>query len=180
MLSIKQNFKLFLIFSKIGAFTIGGGYAMLPLIEHELVEKEKLLTEDTFHNGLALSQSSPGPIAVNIAIFLGYRIGGVFTSLLVALAVILPAFITISLLTGVLIKFNDSPYLIKFFKGVRPAVAGMIAFSLINLIKKTKLNILNISLLLTSCTLLILGITSPIIIILLLIITGIIWEGSSK
>ena len=175
-----NKLKLFKIFFKIGAFTIGGGYAMLPLIEHELVVKEKLLDDETFHNGLALSQTSPGPIAVNMAIFLGQQMGGIFTALICALAVILPAFVIISLLTGFLVKYGANPIMVKFFKGVRPAVGGMIAFSLITIIKKAKLNILKTIVLLTSFLLLILGITNPIVIILSMISIGIAWESFKK
>ncbi len=153
---------------------------MLPLIEHELVEKEQLLDDETFHNGLALSQTSPGPIAVNMAIFLGQQIGGVLTAILCTIAVILPAFLIISLLTGFLVKYGNTPLMLKFFSGVRPAVGAMIAFSLINLIRKAKLNILKATLLTTSFLLLILGITNPIVIILSLIIIGITWERLAK
>ncbi len=147
---------------------------MLHLIEHELVEKEKLLDYDTFHDGLALSQTSPGPIAVNIAIFLGYRLGGYFTALLCAFASILPAFLIISLLTGFLLEYADNVYLIKFFKGIRPAVGAMITFSLINLLRKTKKNYLTLTTMIISFGLLTFASISPITIIITLIIISII------
>lgn len=147
---------------------------MLHLIEYELVEKEKLLDYDTFHNGLALSQTSPGPIAVNIAIFLGYRLGGYVTGLICAIATILPAFLIISLLTGFLIEYSDNSYLVKFFRGIRPAVAAMITFSLINLLRKSKRNYLSIITMIISFGLLTFVSISPITIIISLIIISII------
>lgn len=177
---INKNWKLFKIFFKIGAFTIGGGYAMLHLIEYELVEKEKLLDYDTFHDGLALSQTSPGPIAVNISIFLGYRLGGYGTALMCAFATVLPAFMIISLLTGFLLEYADNPYLMNFFKGIRPAVAAMIAFSLINLLRKSKKSVLSISIMVISFGLLVTGLISPITIIIGLIILSVITEGRKK
>ncbi len=171
---ITKNWKLFKIFFKIGAFTIGGGYAMLHLIEYELVEKEKLLDYDTFHDGLALSQTSPGPIAVNISIFLGYRLGGYASALLCAFATILPAFLIISLLTGFLLEYAENPYLVKFFQGIRPAVGAMITFSLINLLRKSKKNYLSIITMIISFILLTFLSISPITIIIALIVFSII------
>ena len=147
---------------------------MLHLIEYELVEKEKLLDYDTFQDGLALSQTSPGPIAVNISIFLGYRLGGYSTALICAISTILPAFLIISLLTGFLLEYADNSYLIKFFQGIRPAVGAMITFSLINLLRKGKKNYLSILTMITSFVLLTFVSISPITIIISLIIISII------
>lgn len=147
---------------------------MLHLIEYELVEKEKLLDYDTFHDGLALSQTSPGPIAVNISIFLGYRLGGYATALLCAFATILPAFLIISLLTGFLLEYADNSYLVKFFQGIRPAVGAMITFSLINLLRKGKKSYLSILTMIISFVLLTFVSISPITIIISLIIISII------
>lgn len=147
---------------------------MLHLIEYELVEKEKLLDYDTFHDGLALSQTSPGPIAVNIAVFLGYRLGGYVTALLCAVATILPAFMIISLLTSFLLEYADNSYLIKFFQGIRPAVGAMITFSLINMLRKSKKNYISIITMIISFVLLTFVSISPITIIITLIIISII------
>ena len=147
---------------------------MLHLIEYELVEKEKLLDYDTFHDGLALSQTSPGPIAVNIAVFLGYKLGGYVTALLCAFATILPAFLIISLLTGFLLEYADNTYLIKFFRGIRPAVGAMITFSLINMLRKSKKNYISIITMIISFVLLTFVSISPITIIITLIIISII------
>jgi chromate transporter len=147
---------------------------MLHLIEYELVEKEKLLDYDSFHDGLALSQTSPGPIAVNISVFLGYRLGGYLTAIICALATILPAFLIISFLTGFILEYGDNPYMERFFKGIRPAVGAMITFSLVNLLKKNKKNYLSIATMIISFGLLTFASLSPIIIIISLIIISII------
>ncbi len=88
-------FETFGIFFKIGAFTIGGGYAMVPLIENEIVTKRKWITQDDFINLLAISQSAPGILAVNISIFIGYKLKGIPGSIITALGTILPSFIII-------------------------------------------------------------------------------------
>jgi len=147
---------------------------MLHLIEYELVEKEMLLDYDTYHDGLALSQTSPGPIAVNISIFLGYRLGGYLTALICAIATILPAFLIISMLTGFLLEYADNSYLVKFFQGIRPAVGAMITFSLINLLRKSKKSYLSIITMIISFLLLTFVSVSPITIIISLIIISII------
>lgn len=147
---------------------------MLHLIEYELVEKEQLLDYDTFHDGLALSQTSPGPIAVNISVFLGYRLGGYSTAFLCAIATILPAFMIISLLTGFLLEYADNSFLMKFFQGIRPAVGAMITFSLINLLRKSKKSYLSIITMIISFILLTFASVSPITIIISLIIISII------
>jgi len=89
---VKKLLELFLTFLKIGAFTFGGGYAMIPLIQHEIVEKKKWLTDDEMIDMLTIAESTPGVIAVNSATFVGYKIGGLAGSALATLAVVLPAF----------------------------------------------------------------------------------------
>ena len=90
--------KLFGIFFKIGAFTLGGGYAMLPLIQNEIVEKNNWIKEDEFLELLAMAQSAPGPIAVNVAVFVGYKIGGLPGTIITSLGTVLPSFLIILLM----------------------------------------------------------------------------------
>lgn len=130
-------FKLFRIFFKIGAFTLGGGYAMLPLIERELVETHKMLTSEEYYDAVALSTSLPGAIAVNCSIFAGYKIKGVSGALASALGAILPAFLAI---IAVATFFDDISSLepVKLaFKGIRPTIVVMIIYALINMARKT-------------------------------------------
>jgi len=128
--------KMFIIFFRIGAFTIGGGYAMLPLIEREVVDNQKWVTREEIVDVFAVSQSVPGVIAINSSMFIGYKVAG-FTGLVTAaLGVILPSFLTILGIAYLLFNISNNIYLEKAFTGVRAGVTGMIALSAIKLGKK--------------------------------------------
>ena len=133
--------KIFTCFAKIGAFTIGGGYAMIPIIQKEVVEKNKWIEEQDFLDVLAISQSAPGILAVNISIFLGYRLRGVKGSIVATLGSTLPSFLIILAIAMFFAGYQDNPAVIKIFKGIRPAVVSLIAVPMINMAKKAKLNI---------------------------------------
>ena len=92
---MKQLIKIFLIFFKIGATTFGGGYAMLPIIERELVENSKLISSDEFVDFISIAQSVPGPIAVNISLLIGYRLSGFSGSIFALLGTAMPSFLSI-------------------------------------------------------------------------------------
>ena len=109
------------IFFKIGAFTIGGGYAMVPLIENEIVTKRKWIAQEDFIDLLAISQSAPGILAVNISIFIGYKLRGIRGSIVTALGTILPSFIIILAIALFFHSFKDNPIVERIFKGIRPA-----------------------------------------------------------
>ena len=126
---------LFLSFLKIGAFTFGGGYAMIPLIEKEAVEIHGWLTTKEFIDILAVVEMTPGPIAINSATFLGYKVGGVLGSVLATTAVVLPSIIVIILIAHFLSKFKNSPYVDWAFKGIRPVVLGLIVSASISVAK---------------------------------------------
>lgn len=119
--------KLFLSFFKIGAFSFGGGYAMLPLIQEEIIDIHGWLTGQEFIDVIAISQMTPGPIAINSATFLGYKVGGVLGSVIATIAVVFPSFIIMLTIVHFFNKFKDSPYVIWAFKGIRPVVLGLIA-----------------------------------------------------
>ncbi len=127
--------QLFWSFFKIGAFTFGGGYAMIPLIQREVVLKKKWLEEPEFIDTLAVAQAVPGPMALNTAIFVGYKTHGIKGSLITSLGVILPSFITILLIALVFTEFKDNPDVERVFKGIRPAVVALIAAPLWNMAK---------------------------------------------
>ena len=117
---------LFMTFAKIGMFTIGGGYAMIPLIEREIVKKRWMSKED-FMEMFALSQSLPGVFAVNISIFVGYKLHKVKGSLVCALATILPSFVIMMLIAMSFAHFQDNQVMIRIFNGIRPAVVALIS-----------------------------------------------------
>ena len=131
---------LFLTFFKIGAFTIGGGYAMVPLIQREVVDKRKWISADDFIELLALAQAAPGILAMNIAVFTGYKVRGMKGVFSAALAAVLPSFVIILSIAILFSGFKDNPIVNSIFKGIRPAVVALIAVPVIRLVKMVKLN----------------------------------------
>lgn len=133
--------KLFISFLKIGAFSFGGGYAMLPLIQEEIITKNGWLSLKEFIDVLAISQMTPGPIAINSATFLGYKIGGILGAVVSTLAVVTPSLVIILLIAHFLKKFKESKYINCFFKGLRPVIIGLIASAAILVAKKTIIDV---------------------------------------
>ncbi len=127
--------QIFTTFAKIGAFTIGGGYAMLPIIRSEIVKRGWLKEED-FTDIVALAQSAPGLLAVNISIFTGHKLKGTKGSIVATLGSILPSFIIILLIAMLFSGYQDNPTVIKIFKGIRPVVVALIAVPMIQMAKK--------------------------------------------
>ena len=164
--------QLFTIFFKIGAFTVGGGYAMIPLIEAEIVTKKGWVTKEDFLDLLAIAQSAPGVFAVNIAIFIGYRLRGVRGCLVTALGAILPSFLIILCIALFFLRFKENPTVEAIFKGIRPAVVALIAAPTFNLAKAAKINRYTIWIPIISALLIWLLGFSPIWIILLAGIGG--------
>ena len=116
---------LFLEFFKIGLFTFGGGFAMIPLVE-EVVLKHGWLSESAFYNFIGVCESTPGPIAINMATYVGSMQGGLLGSVVATLGVVLPSFIIILIIASVLKKFTDNKYFKAFIKGVKPVVVALI------------------------------------------------------
>lgn len=125
----------FLTFFKIGLFTFGGGYAMISLIEREIVEKKKWITREEFLDLLAVSQSAPGVMSVNVSIFVGYKLKGNTGSIFCALGTILPSFIIILLIAMFFSYFKENEVVERIFKGIRPAIVALIAVPVINMAK---------------------------------------------
>lgn len=128
------------IFCKIGLFTIGGGYAMVPLIENEIVDKRKWIAKDDFINLLAIAQSVPGILAVNISIFIGYKLRGIRGSIATTLGTILPSFVIILAIALFFHSFKDNPVVERIFKGIRPAVVALIAAPTFAMAKSARIN----------------------------------------
>lgn len=158
--------QIFTCFAKIGAFTLGGGYAMIPIIQKEVVDKKKWIDEQDFMDIIAISQSAPGLLAVNISIFLGYKLRGVKGSLTATLGSILPSFIIILLIAMFFTGYQDNPTVIKIFKGIRPVVVALIAVPVIDMAKKAKLNIYTASLAVITTLLIVFLHVSPVYILL--------------
>lgn len=123
---MKIYLSLFWLFAQIGTFTLGGGYAMLPLMQRALVEKKKYLTEQDFLDTAALAQTAPGIMAVNMAVLTGKKLGGFWGSFFAALGASLPSFIIILLVAVFFRAYQQNPVAVRIFKGVRPAVVALI------------------------------------------------------
>lgn len=156
----------FRTFFKIGLFTLGGGYAMIPLIEAEIIEKKKWISKEDFLDLMAIAQSCPGIFAVNISIFIGYRLRGVKGGILTAFGTALPSFLIILLIALFFHHFQDNEIVAAIFRGIRPAVVALIAVPTFNLAKKANLNWKTFWIPIVSALLIWLLGVSPILIIL--------------
>lgn len=136
----KKSFKTFL---KIGAFTLGGGYAMIPIIEAEVVERHKWLSREEFADIIAVAQSCPGALAINVSVFIGYRLRRLPGAVCTCLATALPSFLIILLIALFFHRFQDVPWVAAMFRGIRPAVVALIAVPTFNLAKNAKIGMSN-------------------------------------
>ena len=137
---MKVYLELFWIFFKIGTFTLGGGYAMVPLIQNEIVNKKKWIEEEEFVKLLALAQSSPGALAVNVSVFVGYKMKRMLGLITTVLGATLPSFIIILIIASLFSNIQDNVYVIKAFKAIRPMVVALIAASVYTIGKSAKIN----------------------------------------
>ncbi|CEP77554.1 MAG: chromate transporter [Defluviitoga tunisiensis] len=131
-------FSMFITFLKIGLFTFGGGYAMIPLMEKEIVDNNKWLEKEKFTETVSLTQTIPGSVSVNLSILLGYNIEGIIGSIVSAIGVILPSFVIILLIALALTNLGELALLEKAFNGIRPAVAAFILYAAFSLSKSIK------------------------------------------
>lgn len=129
---------LFLTFAKIGLFTFGGGYAMISIIENICVEQKKWITHDEMMDVTVIAESTPGPIAINCATFVGYKQKGIWGAIAATFGVVLPSFIIIYLISMFLDNFLEITWIANAFKGIRIAVGILILDAGINMFKKMK------------------------------------------
>ena len=132
---MKTNLQLFRRFFTIGLFTFGGGYSMIPMLERELVDNAKWITRDELMDYFAISQCTPGVIAVNTATFVGRKVNGFWGALFATLGVVAPSVLVITLIAAFLSNFNEYPVVIYAFNGIRIAVAALIISAVVKLIK---------------------------------------------
>lgn len=165
---------LFLTFVKIGTFTIGGGYAMLPLIQREVVDRGWLSKED-FIDLFSVAQSLPGIFAVNISIFVGYKLRKTMGSLVCALGTIIPSFLIILAIALFFTGVKDNVWVEKAFKGLRPAVVALIAVPCLTTARSIKLSYGELLIPIGSALLIWLAGVSPVWIIIAAITGGIIY-----
>ena len=140
--------KLFFEFFKIGLFTFGGGLSMIPFIEKSVVEKNKWMTDEEMVDMLAISESTPGPIAINCATFVGYKVGKIRGAICSTLGVVLPSFIIICLISIFYEKFIEIKVIKWAFLGIKAGVAALILNAGIKILKKTEHSLFSFSIML--------------------------------
>ena len=134
---IKNLFNLYFSFAKIGTFTIGGGLAMMPMMQSELIQKRKWITDEELIDYYAVGQSTPGIVAVNVATFVGYKQMGIIGGIFATLGMVTPSLVIIMILASLINSINDFPIIQKALKGINVAVAALLTSTIINFMKKT-------------------------------------------
>ena len=168
-------FKLFTTFFRIGLFTFGGGYAMIPLIESDVVERNRWIEKADFVDLLAVAQSAPGVFAVNMAVFIGYRLRGVRGALAAAFGCVLPSVVIILLIALFFRQFRHMEVVNNVFKGLRPAVVALIAVPVFNVAKSAKVGWTMAWIPVLSAVLIVAFGVSPVFVILVAGIAGFVW-----
>lgn len=163
---------LFFCFLKIGAFTIGGGMAMIPILQEKICEKYKWMTEEEMLDCIAVSQTLPGVIAINMATYVGYRKKGLLGAIVTTLGVILPSFVIIILVVSFLRTMDENPYVQGAMEGIKGAATGLIAFAAWKMGKQTLKNAFQWILALTAFLLIVFLNINAIWIIIAAIIAG--------
>lgn len=144
---MKKYLNLFLIMLKIGLFTFGGGYAMIALLENEFVSRKNWIDKDEFLDMVAIAESTPGPIAINAATYIGYKTGGFFGSLTATVAVCIPSFVIIYLISLFFDAFLSLKLVAAAFRGIQVCVIYLILSAGLKLLRQMKRNALNICIL---------------------------------
>ena len=134
---LKLLVQLFFTFAKIGGFTFGGGYAMLPMLEREIVEKYKWSTREELMDYFAIGQCTPGIIAVNTATFVGFKTAGVFGGIAATLGLVFPSLVIITIIAAFIRNFTDIEVVQSAFKGIQVCVCALIADAVIKFAKKS-------------------------------------------
>jgi len=159
-------------FFKIGMFTLGGGYAMIPIIEAEVVDKKKWIDKGEFLDLIAIAQSCPGVFAINISIFIGYKLRKIKGALCLSLATALPSFLIILAIAIFFHSFQDNKVVAAMFRGIRPAVVALIAVPTFKLAKSANITLTNCWIPIASALAIWLLGVSPILIILIAAVGG--------
>ncbi len=166
---------IFYIFIKISGFTIGGGYAMIPAVERNLINK-KLITEREFFNVLAIAQSMPGPIAFNLSLLVGMKLKGFKGALAASLGVIIPPFIAILVVASIIQTYSDIIYVQKFLDGCYIATVSLTGYVLYKILKNYKFNKVNVVLLFFGASFLILNRNLTILVFMFLVLINYYYE----
>ncbi|MGJ8453974.1 chromate transporter [Pseudothermotoga sp. U03pept] len=177
MINAKLLRKVFFTFLKISALTLGGGYAMIPVMQWE-AKKLNWLTEDEFYKNLSIAQSIPGPIAFNTAIIIGKQVAGILGAFLAGLAIVIPPFLAIVAVASVIKSFSASVYVQGFLNGCYAAVIGLVFNVFYGMLKRQKWDLFRILVVLTGVILLILN--SSLLIFVFLGVIGVLYLKGAK
>ena len=150
---LKRFFDLYFTFVKIGTFTIGGGLAMMPMMQKELIDKKHWMTEEDLIDYYAVGQSTPGMIAVNVSTFVGYNQLGILGGIVATLGMVSPSIIIITILAGLINSIDEYPMVQKALRGINVAVAALFTSVIVKFVKKTIKKPLHVLLMLISFTL---------------------------
>lgn len=134
---LKKYFELYYAFAKIGTFTIGGGLAMMPMMQKELIEKRHWITEEDLIDYYAVGQSTPGIVAVNVATFVGFRQAGILGGIVATLGMVTPSLVIITILAGLISSIDEYPLVQKALRGINVAVAALLTSVIVKFAKKT-------------------------------------------
>ena len=179
---MKELWELFSVFFRIGAFTFGGGYAMLPIIQREVVEKRGWASDEEVIDYYAIGQSTPGIIAVNTATFIGYKKKGLIGAIFATLGMILPSLVIITILASSFMHFKDNQTVQHAFAGIRVAVVALVVNAVVRMWKKSVKDLVGIILFILAFLVIAFTRISPIIIIFVSAATGILlsYRGAVK
>ena len=159
------NKDLFVTFMKIGGFTLGGGAAMIPLMEQQVVTRHQWLTHSEFMDIMAVSQATPGVFAVNMASHIGYKVGGIRSGIIASLGVVFPSLVIILLIAIIFSRFRDNRWVEAAFMGIRPAVVALLAVPVFKMGKTARITWSNVWIPILSTALIVYGLTPALIIL---------------
>ena len=180
---MESLWKLFSTFFRIGAFTFGGGYAMIPLIQREAVEKNGWISDEDILEVVAIAESTPGPIAINAATFVGYRVAGFVGALGATAGVVLPSFLVILLISGVLRQFQYLDAVRYAFVGIRAGVLALIVKAFWGMFKKCKKSGFAYAVMITVFACVVFWDVSVVLLLLISALAGLglkLWKGREK
>ena len=173
---MKILIELFISFMRIGGFTFGGGYAMLPLIQKEIVERRGWASEEEVLDYFTIGQITPGVIAVNTATFIGYKKAGVLGGVVATLGVIFPSIVIISIIAAVLTNFAELPVVIHAFNGIRACVCVLILTAVYNMAKKSVIDVFTALIFIATAVLTVLKVTSPVVLVIVAGVVGVLFQ----
>lgn len=168
--------ELFISFMRIGGFTFGGGYAMLPLIQKEIVERRGWASDEEVLDYFTIGQITPGVIAVNTATFIGYKKAGILGGMVSTLGVIFPSIVIISIIAAVLTNFAELPVVIHAFNGIRACVCVLILIAVYNMGKNSVVDVFTALIFIITAILTIMKVTSPIILVIVAGAIGVVFQ----